>query len=139
MIIRDAKPEDFAAIEMIHGAMQNDYLFPFAVNSEGKREDSPLFFVRKVAEEDGRVVGACFLRLTAETYLWLTPELDAAEKMKAMQQMQPAVLFEAYSQGIDDIEARIPETVERRFHKRLKQLGWFKARPGWFPWSRATQ
>jgi hypothetical protein len=130
VIVRDANPDDFSRIAEIHAAMGTDYHMPDLAH--------PLFLVRKVAETETGVSAACFLRLTAECYLWLDPNLTPRCKMDAMNQMQPEVLCAAWEKGLDDIEARIPETIERRFQRRLKQLGWEKARPGWFAWSRAT-
>jgi hypothetical protein len=131
VIVRDAKPEDFAEIERIHAAMGMDYQLPDLAH--------PLFLVRKVTLDDnGEVIGACFLRITAETYLWMSPDIAPRCKMDVMNKMQPEVLRAAWQNGLDDIEARIPETVERRFQKRLNQLGWSKNRSGWFPWTVAT-
>ena len=131
MMVRDAQPEDFPAIEQIHAKMGMDYQLP--------ELGQPLFFVRKVTTDtDGRVIGACFLRLAAECYLWLDPDVSPKVKLETMQEMQPEVFRAAWEQGIDDIEARIPETVERRFQKRLKQLGWLPNRSGWHPWTVQT-
>jgi hypothetical protein len=132
MMVRDAKPEDFAEIEQIHAAMGMDYALP--------ELNHPLFLVRKVTIDDnGAVIGACFLRITAETYLWLKPDASPRDKVDVMNEMQPEVLRAAWQNGLDDIEARIPETVERRFQKRLNQLGWSKNRSGWSPWTVATR
>ncbi|HZP06798.1 MAG TPA: hypothetical protein VFB43_18000 [Terracidiphilus sp.] len=130
MIVRDATFEDSSTISEIHAAMGLDYRLPDL--------NSPLFFVRKVAERDGIVRGACFLRICAECYLWLAPEQTAPDKMRTMEALQPEILRAAWAKGLDDIEARIPETLERRFHKRLTQLGWTANRNGWHPWSRET-
>ena len=129
MIIRDAKPEDSAAIERFHVSSGLDYKFPDLAH--------PLFFVRKVAERDGAVIGACFLRIAAETYLWLRPSLAPREKQDAMLAMQPEVMAAAWRLGVDEVEARIPPEIEKKFHKRLTQLGWSKNR-GWSAWSRQT-
>ena len=131
MMVRDAKPEDFGAIEQIHAKMGMDYALPAL--------EQPLFFVRKVTEdESGKVIAACFLKLAAECYLWLEPDLAPRIKLETMTAMQPEVFRAAWANGIDDIEARIPEAVEKRFQKRLNQLGWSKNRSGWFPWSART-
>jgi hypothetical protein len=131
-MVRDAVASDYPAIQEIHRLMGMDYQLPPL--------DSPLFFVKKVVEDDsGRVIGACFLRVLAETYLWLNPDTSPRDKMNAMGEMQPAILDEACHNGIELIEARIPEETERRFLKRLKQLGWQKNRSGWNPWSRLTE
>lgn len=131
MIVRDARPEDNAAIGAIHLSSGIDYRIPDL--------NSPLFFVRKVAESENVLLGACFLRIAAETYLWLEPGQSPRSKLKTMQALQPAVLANAWRLGIDDVEARIPETIETRFRKRLTQLGWTPNRNGWRPWSRETQ
>jgi hypothetical protein len=131
MNVRDADPEDNAAIIAIHEGMGMNYLCPDLNN--------PLFFVKKVAEdENGEVIGACMLRLTAETYLLLSPNLDARSKMMVMNALQPAVLNAAWEQGLDDIEARIPEETEKKFHKRLCRLGWSRNRDAWHAWTRQT-
>lgn len=131
MKVRNAQLGDVSQIRHIHEDMGLDYQFPAL--------DSPLFITRKVVEdENGKVIGACFLRLTAETYLWLSPESSARDKIVAMEAMQPEVLRDAYNKGIDDIEARIPPSVETRFQKMLGKLGWSKNR-GWSAWSRCTE
>jgi hypothetical protein len=96
----------------------------------------PLFVVKKVVEVDGKVVAACALRIEVETYLWCggSPE----DKMDAMLAMQPEILEDAWMLGIDNLVCWIPEDVEARFEKRLKQLGWARDRDGWHSWSRAT-
>jgi len=132
MSVRDSIPTDYPAIEGIHSGMGMDYRMPDL--------ESPLFIVKKVyQDEDGRIKGACFLRLTAECYLWMSPDLSPRDKVSVMQAMQPEVLRSAWLLGLDDIEARIPRDLERRFHKRLKQLGWSQDRSDWHPWSRSTQ
>ena len=66
--VRDAMPEDFGAIEQIHAKMGMDYALPAL--------GQPLVFVRKVTTDDsGKVIAACFLRLCAECYLVLEPDL----------------------------------------------------------------
>lgn len=129
-MVRDAEKEDFPEIERIHAEMGMDYKLPDL--------ESPLFIVKKLVEKDGKVIGACLLRLTAETMLLLSPDLGPAEKMDAMEAMQPEVIHGAWSKGLDDIEARIPQETEAIFEKRLLQLGWERNREGWHPWTRKT-
>lgn len=132
MFVRNSVPSDAQFIQKAHEASGIDYRLPDL--------ESPLFFVKKTVEDDdGNVIGACYLRLTAETYLWLDPKLNPKGKVEAMSAMQPEVLTSAWSLGIDDIEARIPEGIEKIFKRRLHQLGWEKDRSGWNPWSRSTQ
>lgn len=131
MNVRDAKPEDFQEIGRIHAQMGMDYRLPDL--------NQPLFFVRKVTtDESGKIIGACFLRLCAECYLWMDPNLEPRSKMAVMSTMQPEVLKAAWLNGLDDIEARIPTEIERRFQKRLRCLGWSPNREGWHPWTVQT-
>jgi hypothetical protein len=126
MTVRDYRPEDEAVLRRMHAQQGIDYRFPDL--------NSPLFFVKKVREVDGRLNGALVLRLCAETSL-LLGESGPQDKMTAMHELQEAVLVEAWRYGLDEIHAAIPEIG---FDKRLKQLGWSKDRPGWNLWSRRT-
>lgn len=102
--------------------------------------NSPLIVAHQVCEGPEGVIGSVFLRLTAETFLLLDPSLSAYRKIKTVQALQPAILLDAWRLGLDDLNARVPETTERKFANQLSQLGWTKARPGWGAWSRcATQ
>lgn len=126
-MIRDCRPEDYAVLQRIHAEQGIDYAFPDL--------DLPLFFVKKVREVEGQVHAALVLRLCAETSLLLDRGSGPQEKMAAMRELQQAVLSEAWSRGLDEIHAAIPEIG---FDKRLSQLGWEKDRPGWNLWSRRT-
>lgn len=129
MLVRGFAPEDKEAVLELYRGMGMDYSEPDL--------DSPLFIVKKVVEQDGKVIAACALRLTAECYL-IMGNVSPQEKMESMLMMQPEVLMAAWSQGLDEIEARIPTEMEKRFQKRLKQLGWSRNRDGWHPWTRFT-
>jgi hypothetical protein len=130
-MVRDAKHEDTPAIAEIHRAMGSDYKFPDI--------SGPLWVVKKVFDADGKVISACALKLTAETYLWLDPSLSPPEKMETMSDLQQSIIEAAWGIGLDDIIARIPEETEAIFKKRLHQLGWGKDRLGWNGWSRPLQ
>ena len=128
-IVRDYRPEDFESVKALHEASGIDYKMPDL--------GAPLFLVKKVVEVDGKVTAACALRIECETYLWCGGE--PADKMDAMLAMQPAILDAAWMSGIDNLVCWIPEDVEAKFEKRLKQLGWARDRDGWHSWSRATE
>ncbi len=131
MTVRDLNSDDFPAVQAMHEEMGLDFQFPNLRN--------PLFFVKKaVCDDSGRVLAVCCLRLTAETYLWLDQSQNARGKMDAINALQPPILAAAWANGLDEIEARIYETVETRFQKRLNQLGWVKNRSGWHPWTIST-
>lgn len=127
-MVRDYRPEDFEQVKALHEASGIDYAMPDL--------SVPLFLVKKVVEVDGKVIAACALRIECETYLWCGGEPD--EKMAAMLEMQPEILQDAWMFGIDNLVCWIPEAVEIKFEKRLKQLGWSRDRNGWHSWSRAT-
>jgi len=127
-MIRDYQPSDAEQIKELHASSGLDYTL-YDLNS-------PLCFVKKVKEVDGRVVAAMILRLTSETLLVVSG--GPAEKMAAMQDLQPEVLADAYGKGLDDVVAVIPKTILGKFAKRLKQLGWNQDRDGWVLFSRST-
>jgi len=129
-LIRDARPEDIDDIARIHQRMGLDYKMP--------NLESPLFLIQKVVERNGKVIAASALRLEAETYLWLSPDLDALDKVEAMRGMQPAIVQDAWERGLDNLVCWIPEEVEKKFRRRLKTLGWQRDREGWHSWSRPT-
>jgi N-acetylglutamate synthase-like GNAT family acetyltransferase len=130
MLVRDARVEDIASIAAIHEAMGLDYRMP--------NLESPLFLIQKVVETDGKIIAASALKVEAETYLWVAPELSAREKVDAMYQMQPQMVAEAWEKGIDQIVCWVPETVEKKFAKRLRAMGFSRDRDGWHSWSRET-
>jgi len=45
---------------------------------------------------------------------------------------------EAWEKGIDQIVCWVPETVEKKFAKRLRAMGFSRDRDGWHSWSRET-
>lgn len=126
-MVRDYECGDKAALEAIHAAQGLDYRMPDL--------DQPLFFVKKVKVDGGKVVAALVLKICAETMLLIDPEQEPQEKLTEMQELQSSVLNEAYRNGLDDIWASIPPIG---FDKRLIQLGWEKDRPGWNLWTRST-
>jgi hypothetical protein len=127
-MVRDANPSDFPVIRALHSEAGWDFGIPDL--------SSPLILINKVVEGPEGVIGSCFCRLTAETFLLLDPNLDPRRKVVAMQELQPAVFSTAWALGLDELNARISPETTRRFSKRLKQLGWQEARSGWSAWSR---
>lgn len=129
-MVRDYRPADLAAIQRIHEQMGLDYRMPDL--------GDPLFVVRKVLEVNGEVVGATVARVEFETYLWLDGGLSPAEKNAAMHLMQPALLKDCRLLGAENLVCWVPENVEKKFAKRLTELGWKLDRDGWRTWSRET-
>src|SRR5215471_12411023 len=122
-MIRDYKPSDLQRIIDIHKTQGLDYSLPDI--------SSPLFLVKKVREENGTVTGALMLRMTAETFLLC--EGSPVAKGRAIEELQPEVLREAWEKGLDDIICVVPPEIS--FDPVLMRMGWCKDRP-WQMWSR---
>jgi hypothetical protein len=128
-MVRDLEPGDIPQLKDLHQRIGMDYQFPDF--------DQPLFSTRKVyCDEDGRIIGAGFLKIQAEAYLMIEPSLDPTGKLAALAEISPAIEESAWSLGLDTLTAYIPEAISLRFAKRLKALGWDKARNGWITWFR---
>jgi len=91
--------------------------------------------VRKVREVEGRVVAACFLRITAETFLLV--QGSPVEKGRAIEELQPEVLREAWQKGLDEIVCVIPPEISDSFAPALEKLGWERTRD-WPMYQRST-
>jgi hypothetical protein len=117
-MIRDYRPEDAEAIKSIHKSQGFDYAL-------GDLSD-PLFLVKKVREVNGRVVAAMFLRLTAETALLVEGSPEA--KGRAVLELQPEVLREAYEKGLSEVVCVVPPEISESFAPVLERMGWVRAR-----------
>jgi hypothetical protein len=113
------------AVKKIHAEQNLDYTFPDI--------SSPLFLVKKVREVNGLVVAACFLRITAETFLVTAG--SPVEKGRAIEELQPDVLLEAYEKGLSDIICAVPPEISESFAPALTHLGWERTRD-WPIWQR---
>jgi hypothetical protein len=126
-MIRDLRPEDIEIVKDIQKSQGFAYSIPDLT--------SPLILVNKVREVDGRVVAAMFLRLTAETFLVTTG--SPVEKGRAVEELQPEVLREAYEKGLADIVCVIPPEISESFAPVLERMGWEHDRD-WPMWSRGV-
>jgi hypothetical protein len=117
-MVRDFDPKDIDSIISLHKTQGFAYPVPDLT--------SPLFLVKKVREVDGRVVAACFLRITAETFLVTTG--SPVEKARAVVELQPEVLREAYEKGLSDIVCVVPPEIAESFAPALEKMGWEKTR-----------
>ena len=124
-MVRDYQPGDLEAIKAIHKEQGFDYAFPDLSN--------PLFLVKKVREVDGRADAACFLRLTAETFLLVRG--GPVEKGRAIIELQPEVLREAYEKGLSEIICAVPPAISESFSSTLRHMLWEKTQ-GWPIWQR---
>jgi hypothetical protein len=117
-MIRDYRPEDAEAVKKLHELQGFDYSLEDVSN--------PLFLVRKVREVNGRVVAAMFLRLTAETFLLVEGSPEA--KGRAVLELQPEVLREAYEKGLSEVVCVVPPEISESFAPVLERMGWVRAR-----------
>lgn len=117
-MIRDYVETDLPALKAIHATQGFDYRAPNLAD--------PLYLVKKVRVVDGKVVAGCFLRLTAETFLLV--DGNSFEKGRAIEELQPEVLQEAYIKGLDDIFCVIPPEIAENFAPALEKIGWSKDR-----------
>lgn len=131
MLIRQYRPADLAALRRMHSAQGLDYELPEPL-------EHPLLLSKLVVEgEDGKVMMASLLRLTAEAYLLADPQADDPRgRWCALQSLHEAVRQDAFRQGLDDVQAFVPPDIARRFRKRLVKLGWLRS--AWEPWTRST-
>jgi len=95
-----------------------------------------LILINKVREIDGQVVGAMFLRITAETFLLV--DGSPVAKGRAIEELQPEVIRAAWEKGLNDIVCVVPPEIEPDFSPVLTRMGWAKERP-WPLWSRSVE
>ena len=128
MKIRPATSDDHAVIQALHDQMGTDYRFPDL--------SDPLFLLKFVATDDsGHIVGACAIRIEAETYLWLDQSRSTMVKSMAVREMNLVLRIEAWRKGLANLVARIPSAIETKFAPVLTRLGWTRQRDGWIDWN----
>ena len=126
-MIRDYEPGDDQTIFDIHKRQGFDYNLGDI--------SSPLFLIKKVRVVDGQVVGAMFLRLTAETFLLV--DGSPVTRGRAIEELQPAVIRAAWEAGLSDVLCVVPPEIEPDFSPVLERMGWAKERP-WPLYSRSV-
>lgn len=121
MRLREFVDADQDALRRIHSAEAMPYKFPDL--------GSPLFVVRTVLEDDGKLLAAAMLRLTAESYLLLDRSSGTArDRWRSLILLHEAVRGEALRRGLDDVHCWLPPEVAAAFGRRLVQLGWERER-----------
>jgi hypothetical protein len=126
MVVRDYEDRDYESLKEIHNESRMDYEFPDL--------SDPLFIVKKVVLDEGKIVAACVLRLEAETYLMTsgTPR----NKVNEIMALNPEIENEAWMKGLSNLKATMPEWMSNKFSKKLNKLGWIPAKEGWKSWYR---
>ena len=116
-MIREFQPSDLETLRQIHRAQNFKYDFPDLEN--------PNFVVRLVsAGDDGRVQMALLGHRTVEAYLLATPSADPRQRYMEFLELHNAACDAGAALGYEDAQAFLPPEIERRFGKRLAQLGW---------------
>jgi len=74
-----------------------------------------------------QIIGAAFLRLTAEAYLLLDPQHGAPQdRWRALLHLHAAAEREAWQRGLEDVHAWLPPPIAQKFGKRITKLGWLR-------------
>src|SRR5438045_5070697 len=80
------------------------------------------------------ILGAAFLRLTAEAYLLLDPRAGTPrQRWQALLALHAAAERDAWQRGLEDVHAWLPPPIANKFGKRLTRLGWIRD-DGWTPY-----
>lgn len=80
------------------------------------------------------ILGAAFLRLTAEAYLLLDPRAGTPQqRWRWLLALHAAAERDAWRRGLEDVHAWLPPPIAQRFGKRITQLGW-RRDDSWTPY-----
>lgn len=86
-----------------------------------------------------RVLGAAFLRLTAEAYLLLDPRAGTPrERWQWLLALHEAARRDAWQRGLEDVHAWLPPTIAQKFGRRLDRLGW-RRDDSWTPYCKRLE
>ena len=131
MLIREYYDADLAQLRAIHAAQGFDYALPDLNN--------PLFLTKLVLTNGGddpqdtghpspaAILGAAFLRLTAEAYLLLDPRAGTPRhRWQWLLALHNAAAHDAWQRGLEDVHAWLPPPIAKKFGKRLERLGWLR-------------
>ena len=149
MQVREYQESDLSALRAIHAAQGFAYPLPDLNN--------PLFVTKLIlseedpesisADNDGRevsaaprapsphtILGAAFLRLTAEAYLLLDPRAGTPrQRWQWLLQLHAAAERDAWRRGLEDVHAWLPPPIAQKFGKRITHLGWHRD-DAWTPY-----
>lgn len=123
MNVRFMRPDDLAQLEQLHRAQGFDFEFPDL--------SDPLWHIKIVGEQDGKIVNAAFAHLTAEVYGFFdhtvgTPK-ERFKNLLTLHEVGCEIGFR--TGGLADLHVWLPPQVEKSFGRRLRKLGW--QRPLW--------
>jgi hypothetical protein len=140
MLVREYRESDLVQLRAIHAAQGFEYALPDLSN--------PLFVTKLVlargngvseqssATQDGAILGAALLRLTAEAYLLLDPRAGTPhQRWQWLLALHAAAERDAWQRGLEDVHAWLPPPIATKFGKRLARLGWLRD-DAWTPYCR---
>jgi hypothetical protein len=131
MLVREYRESDLAQLRAIHAEQGFDYALPDLGN--------PLFVTKLVLAQDGAIVGAALLRLTAEAYLLLDPRAGTPrQRWQWLLALHEATNRDAWQRGLEDVHAWLPPPIAKKFGKRLTRLGWQRD-DSWTPYCKRLQ
>jgi hypothetical protein len=85
------------------------------------------------------ILGAAFLRLTAEAYLLLDPHTGTPrQRWQWLLALHAAAERDAWHRGLEDVHAWLPPPISKKFGKRLTRLGWLRD-DAWTPYCKKLQ
>lgn len=122
MRVRPYKAADLETIKRIHresGLPSN--CFPSLTDKR--------FVVKLVAEQDGRVTQAAFVKLIGEGFILVDHSHSTpGERLEVLTELVAHGLADA-SAHVNEVSAWLPPEVEKSFGQRLIDLGWIRS-----PW-----
>ncbi len=115
--VRWYKAEDLEALRRIHASMGFAYELP---DPRGRN-----VVARFVGVDGGEPVAAVMGRRTAEAYFLLKPGWGTpAERYRIFLELHNRACDTGRLLGLEDVNVFLPPRIERRFGKRLLDLGW---------------
>ena len=161
MRVREYQDSDLAELRAIHAAQGFDYPLPDLRNPlfvtklvlSGENVAPPFRAASvplneepasggaglKPGSKNGRILGAAFLRLTAEAYLLLDPRAGTPrERWQWLLALHAAAERDAWQRGLEDVHAWLPPPIAKKFGNRIARLGWLRD-DAWTPYCRRLQ
>ena len=150
MRVREYHESDLAQVRAIHAAQGFGYALPDLNNPLfvtrlilTKNEGAPRSMANTANGENfaasEKIVGAAFLRLTAEAYLLLDPKAGTPrERWQSLLALHVAAERDAWQRGLEDVHAWLPPPIAKKFGKRLPKLGWVRD-DAWTPYCMKLQ
>ena len=150
MQIREYRESDVAQLRAIHAAQGFDYALPdlsnplfvtklvLTQNTDSSEEAQPASPAPVTNHQSpvSEVLGAAFLRLTAEAYLLLDPRAGTPrQRWQYLLALHAAAERNAWQRGLEDVHAWLPPPIAGKFGKRLARLGWIRD-DTWTPYCR---